>query len=288
MKRLFGCAKRRILLVLLFTANCSLANEEVAAERVVWDKRPIAVHIQRDQERIIHFPDDVRYWLPDTLKRKVSVVAANGVLYIRALEAFPATRIRVQGLADQQIYLLDVIADDSASVSDELIVVKPESVKNRAKSQASPQHAADWRVRLTRYAAQQLYAPERLLQGDSQIKRIPIEASQAVPLVRGQSIEAIPIAAWQGGGLTVTAIRLRNITEQPRQLAFVGHGSENFDLARALRGDWLTAAVQHHHLGGVDSETDTTTLYLVSNRPFAESLGFVVVPADEFEEATDG
>ena len=37
-------------------------------ERVLWDKRPIKVHIQQGQERIIHFPDDVRYWLPDSIK----------------------------------------------------------------------------------------------------------------------------------------------------------------------------------------------------------------------------
>ena len=277
------------VLVMLIVASSAFADQLPAVERVVWDKRPIAVHIQRNQERIIHFPDDVRYWLPDSLKRKVSVVAANGVLYVRATESFPATRIRVQGLIDQTIYLLDVTANDSESVSDELVVMKPEAVTNRAKDQTATLQAEDWRVRLTRYAAQQLYAPERLLRGDSQIKRIAINTQKPVPLVRGQQIKVQPIAAWQGGGYTVTAVTLRNLTEQNLYLAFAdGNKSNSIDLAYVLRGRWLTAVTQHNFMGAAGKETDTTTLYLTSDRPFIESLGLAPQPDDKVKEATDG
>ena len=277
------------LFALLLISNMTLADPTPAAERIVWDKRPIAVHIQRDQERIIHFPSDVRYWLPDSLQRKVSVVSANGVLYIRAAEPFPATRIRVQSLIDQTIYLLDVTANDAKSVSDEMIIMKPDAVVNQAKDQTLNRKADDWRVRLTRYAAQQLYAPERLLRGDSQIKRIPIDTEPFIPLVRGHRINALPIAAWQGGGYTVTAIRIRNNTQQKQSLVFAASPkSDSINLASALRGRWLTAATQHSSLGAAGDETDTTTLYLVSDRPFVESLGFVAVPNDEVKEASDG
>tara|TARA_R110002124_G_scaffold5786_11_gene36345 strand:- start:27937 stop:28812 length:876 start_codon:yes stop_codon:yes gene_type:complete len=277
------------VLAMLLAINSAFADQSPTVERVVWDKRPIAVHIQRNQERIIHFPDDVRYWLPDSLKRKVSVVAANGVLYIRATESFPVTRIRVQGLIDQTIYLLDVTANDSESVGDELVVMKPEAVTNRAKDQTASRQTEDWRVRLTRYAAQQLYAPERLLRGDSQIKRIPIDTHHSVSLVRGQRVKAKPIAAWQGGGFTLTAIKLRNITEQNLHLVFDDGNKRNaIDLTYALRGSWLTAVTQHDFLGAAGKETDTTTLYLVSDRPFIESLGVVLQPNDEVKEATDG
>ena len=288
-QRINPISKIVAVLALLWVANSAFADQPPAVERVVWDKRPIAVHIQRNQERIIHFPDDVRYWLPDSLKRKVSVVAANGVLYIRATESFPATRIRVQGLVDQTIYLLDVTANDSESVSNELVVMKPEAVANRAKDQTATRQTDDWRVRLTRYAAQQLYAPERLLRGDSQIKRIPIDTQKPVLLVRGQRIKAQPIAAWQGGGFTITAIKLRNITEQNLHLVFADGNKRNaIDLAYALRGSWLTAMTQHDFLGAAGKETDTTTLYLVSDRPFIESLGVALHPNDEVKEASDG
>lgn len=283
-----------VVLAMLLVTHPVSADQPPAVERVVWDKRPIAVHIQRHQERIIHFPSDVRYWLPDSLKRKVSVVAANGVLYIRATGAFPATRIRVQSLVDQTLYLLDVTASDTESASDELVVMKPDVVTNHAKDQTltplkTERQTEDWRVRLTRYAAQQLYTPERLLRGDNQIKRIPIDTQQPVPLVRGQRIEAQPIAAWQGGGFTVTAIKLRNITERTLHLVLANSTKPNaIDLAYALRGRWLTAVTQHDFLGAAGDETDTTTLYLVSDRPFVESLGIAPQPNDDVKEATDG
>lgn len=242
-------------------------------ERVLWDKRPINVQLQIGHERIIHFPDEVRYWLPDSIKHKVSVLAANGVLYIRALEPFPRTRIRVQGLSDQQVFLLDAMAGEIATVGDELIVITQESVRNLSKEGTSHKTTEDWRIRLTRYAAQQLYAPERLAGGDSAIKRIALELSTPVPLIRGGLVETVPIASWQGNGLTVTAVKVRNLSMQSLQLWFdKSNALPVLNLNDRLRGDWLTATVQHDYLGLAGSENDTTTLYLVSNQSFLESL----------------
>ena len=264
----------------LFVILLTLASATViadASERVLWDKRPINVHLQVGHERIIHFPDDVRYWLPDTVKRHVSVLAANGVLYIRAVEPFPTTRIRIQGMNDQQIYLLDITASESAAVSDELIVMTKKNTRNRSKESTTYKTTEDWRIRLTRYAAQQLYAPERLVDGDSAIKRIPVESKTSVPLIRGGLIEAVPIASWQGHGLTVTAIRVRNLSRQSLQLQFDRSDSlQALDLSYLVRGDWLTATLQHDRLGAMGDEKDTTTLYLVSNRSFVESLSLPI------------
>ena len=264
----------------LFVILLTLASATVladASERVLWDKRPINVHLQVGNERIIHFPDDVRYWLPDTVKRHVSVLAANGVLYIRAMEPFPTTRLRIQGLNDQQVYLLDITASEVAAVSDELIVMTKKNTRNRSKEATAYRTTEDWRIRLTRYAAQQLYAPERLVDGDSAIKRIPVESKTSVPLIRGGLIEAVPIASWQGHGLTVTAVRVRNLSRQSLQLQFDRSDSlQALDLSYLVRGDWLTATLQHDRLGAMGDETDTTTLYLVSNRSFVESLSLPI------------
>ena len=264
----------------LFVILLTLASATVladASERVLWDKRPINVHLQVGNERIIHFPDDVRYWLPDTVKRHVSVLAANGVLYIRAMEPFPTTRLRIQGLNDQQVYLLDITASEVAAVSDELIVMTKKNTRNRSKEATAYRTTEDWRIRLTRYAAQQLYAPERLVDGDSAIKRIPVESKTSVPLIRGGLIETVPIASWQGHGLTVTAVRVRNLSRQSLRLQFERSDSlQALDLSYLIRGDWLTATLQHDRLGAMGDETDTTTLYLVSNRSFVESLSLPI------------
>ena len=269
-----SCIQRLFVILLTLASSTVLAD---ASERVLWDKRPINVHLQVGNERIIHFPDDVRYWLPDTVKRHVSVLAANGVLYIRAMEPFPTTRLRIQGLNDQQVYLLDITASEVAAVSDELIVMTKKNTRNRSKEATAYRTTEDWRIRLTRYAAQQLYAPERLVDGDSSIKRIPVESKTSVPLIRGGLIEAVPIASWQGHGLTVTAVRVRNLSQQSLQLQFDQSDSlQALDLSYLVRGDWLTATLQHDLLGAMGDETDTTTLYLVSNRSFVESLSLPI------------
>ena len=269
-----SCIQRLFVILLTLASATVLAD---ASERVLWDKRPINVHLQVGNERIIHFPDDVRYWLPDTVKRQVSVLAANGVLYIRAMEPFPTTRLRIQGLNDQQVYLLDITASEVAAVSDELIVMTKKNTRNRSKEATAYRTTEDWRIRLTRYAAQQLYAPERLVDGDSAIKRIPVESKTSVPLIRGGLIETVPIASWQGHGLTVTAIRVRNLSRQSLQLQFDRSDSlQAPDLSYLVRGDWLTATLQHDHLGAMGDEADTTTLYLVSNRSFVESLSLPI------------
>ena len=287
-----GCAQRilsRWLLGLVLVVGTVTAIAG-APERILWEKRPINLQLKINQERIIHFPDEVRYWLPDSIKQKVSVLAANGVLYIRALEHFPRTRIRVQGLSDQQVFLLDVMAGEVATVGDELIVMTSESVLNRSKGNGPPTSPEDWRIRLTRYAAQQLYAPERLAGGDSKIKRIPLELSNSVPLIRGGIVETVAIASWQGNGLTVTAVKIRNLSMQPLQLRFdKSNALSELNLRDLLRGEWLTATVQHGYLGLAGSNNDTTTLYLVSNQSFSESLKLIATSTTQDSgEENDG
>ncbi|MGS2722119.1 TIGR03749 family integrating conjugative element protein [Porticoccus sp. GXU_MW_L64] len=263
-----------LAVALIFAPQLPAQAQSLAPERVVWEKRPIPVHIEQGQERIVHFPSDVRYWLPDRLQRKVSVVAANGVLYIRANEAFPKTRIRVQSLTDQRIFLLDVSSDLQKDATNELVVMLPGSSQNRAKQQATKIPAEDWRIRLTRFAAQQLYAPERLLDGDPAIRRIPINENKPLALFRGGQLEVTPIAAWRGGGFTVTAIKLINLTDNAVALNFQAQGTADvFPIDRQIRGNWLTATFQHQYLGPLGQPDDTTTLYLISKRAFSESLG---------------
>ena len=268
---------------------CTSGVISASPERVLWDKRPIPVYIQTGQERIVHFPDEVRYWLPDSIKHKVSVLAANGVLYIRALESFPSSRIRVQSLSGQQIFLLDVTVDSAQAVSDDLVVMTKESVNNRSKASANLTAVEDWRVRLTRYAARQLYAPERLASGSHSIKPVSLLVTSPIPLIRGGILEAIPIASWQAQDLTVTAIKLRNLSAKQYLLKFEPPTFSNeLGLHSLIRGDWLTATLQHASIGPNGHKDDITTLYLVSDRSFSESLNWVAPNAAKEGDPSDG
>jgi integrating conjugative element protein (TIGR03749 family) len=114
-------------------------------------------------------------------------------------------------------------------------------------------------VTLTRFAAQQLYAPARLLKPASGIVRVPVPTGE-FPLVRGGEVAAHALIGWRSGERYVTAVKLTNASKTPIVLD-----------PRSLRGEWLTAAFQHNRLLPAGSEADTTAAYLISARPFAAS-----------------
>jgi integrating conjugative element protein (TIGR03749 family) len=112
-------------------------------------------------------------------------------------------------------------------------------------------------VALTRYAAQSLYAPRRLVPATAGVRPLPVAALPVEGLYRGGRIQMTPIGAWRSGSLYLTAVRATNRSERAQDL----------DL-QELRGHWLAATAQHTRLLGAGSDSDTTTLYLVCDRPF--------------------
>ena len=74
-----------VCLTIYCQANTNPSSE--LPERVVWDHRAIPVHIQTGQERTVHFPEAVRYWMPDHLSLKLTALSANGVLYLQGPSA---------------------------------------------------------------------------------------------------------------------------------------------------------------------------------------------------------
>ena len=92
------------------------------------------------------------------------------------------------------------------------------------------------------------------------ITRVPV-SRDAVDLLRGGAVEAIPLVSWHAKRLYVTAVKLTNRTHQARTLD-----------PRGLRGAWLTASFQHYRLLPMGDEADTTAVYLISARPFEVSF----------------
>ena len=97
-------------------------------------------------------------------------------------------------------------------------------------------------VALTQFAAQQLYAPQRLLGEMPDIRRVPMGTTASVPLYRDEDVLAEPLGSWQGGGLYVTAVKLTN------------RGTSRVSLdPRRLSGYFVSAAFQHNTLGSAGS-----------------------------------
>lgn len=241
-------------------------------ERVVWNKAPIAIPLVVGEERLVHFPDSVSIGLPQSLTPLLRSQSINGTLYLLARQAFEPTRVMVRSETDGPIYVLDISAApggaDSRPLPDVQVLLQasqkpPQDLSEDAgadQSTSDKQSQSLGYAALTQYAAQQLYAPTRLIPQQLGVVAIPVNP-EPVDLVVGDKIEAVPVAAWKAGLRYVTAVKLNNRTQSPVVLD-----------PRELRGSWLAATFQHNRLLPAGSEADTTAVYLVSDRPFEVAL----------------
>ncbi len=263
---------RWIALLGLYFPLLSFAQVDDAAlstpERVVWNKAPIAIPLVVGEERLVHFPDSVSIGLPQSLTPLLRSQSINGTLYLLARQAFEPTRVMVRSETDGPIYVLDISAApggaDSRSLPDVQVLLQasqkpPQDLSQNAgadQSTSDKQSQSLGYAALTRYAAQQLYAPTRLIPRQPGVVAVPVNP-EPVDLVVGGKIEAVPVAAWKAGLRYVTAVKLINRTQSPVVLD-----------PRELRGSWLAATFQHNRLLPAGSEADTTVVYLVSDRRF--------------------
>ena len=256
------------LVVSLITAGPAIADD--TAEILRWNRAPLTIHLPIGQERYIWFPGRVQPGVPPDLISKLRVQAVNDTIYLQASEPFETTRLPVRDLTNGDFYLFDVTTSEEASTTP-LRVVKVTGRDEQAFVEGSEAAAeeedatrGDGYLKLTRFAAQQSYAPERLAKQEPGIHNVPL-ASAGRPikgLLGAAPLETIPVASWRGrGGLYVTSVRVRNRSDQTLALD-----------PRSAVGQWLTATFHHHDLAPVGRPGDTSTLYLISDRPFLEAL----------------
>lgn len=247
----------RVLAAGLIAAFLSLFAQAATAQRILWEKVPIALQLRTGIERIVHFPGPVSLGVPQSHSHHLRAQSLDGTVYLSAHEAFDTVRIQVRSTDGGPIYLLDVAASDHAPPGRPVQVELAPSPVHGAGS-TGPARALGY-VALTRFAAKKLYAPKRLAADIPGIVRVAV-STEPRALVRGADIEARALASWRAGPLYVTAVRLTN--QGPR-----AHTLQ----ARMLRGDWLTATFQHHRLHAPGRDAHTTAVYLISARPFAEA-----------------
>ncbi len=263
-------------------------QEQTGFERIFWNKTPVEITLRTGRERLIHFPDMVRVKPPeDRSAEELKISVVDNVVYLKALKDFPTGRMRVQAFNHAsgsfeggEIYLLDLSARQRGGTEQVLIIDKANSpsassTQALAQTQAQatdplaaqgyeePDQPSVDMVELVRYAAQQLYAPERLMPSHPAVYRTPLRVKTLTAFYRGGELQSTPLASWKGSGLYVTAVKLQNTTTMPLTLD-----------PRLFRGQWRSRTLQHTGLARHHNEADTTTVYLVSDRPFHESLWF--------------
>ncbi len=245
--------------LLLFSAQIAYAEADLP-QRIQWQKTPIVIDLGVGEERMLHFRAPVSVGLPATLETVLRTQTVSGTVYLMAKAPFGNTRVIIREIDSGQTYLFDLNANTKSGQLAPITIYLAEMTNAEYRSAETDHRAQHDTVSLTRFAAQQLYAPLRLLSAVPGIVRVPIQ-QQSIALVPGNAIEAKPLVAWRAGGLYVTAVKLSNRTSSAQTLD-----------PRTLRGKWLTAAFQHSRLLPAGDEADTRAVYLVSAQSFSASL----------------
>ncbi|HBN9701887.1 TIGR03749 family integrating conjugative element protein [Pseudomonas aeruginosa] len=270
------------VLTLLGLLAVAAAPAVQAVEILRWERMPLAVPLKVGQERIVFIDRNVRVGVPAGVGERLRVQSAGGAVYLRASEPIEPTRLQLQDADTGALILLDIAAEppkDGEAELEPVRIVEGNSTPARYGDQPGDadeapalQDQAGARaarretpvpVVLTRFAAQNLYAPLRTVEPLPGVMRVNLRRDLDLgTLMPTLPVRAVALASWRLEDQWVTAVRLTNSSS----------GWITLD-PRVLQGDFLTATFQHDALGPRGSPEDTTVLYLVTRgRGLAQSL----------------
>ncbi|CAP41410.1 MULTISPECIES: TIGR03749 family integrating conjugative element protein [Alcaligenaceae] len=268
------------LLGLLAVAAAPVAH---AVEILRWERMPLAVPLRVGQERIVFIDRNVRVGVPAGVGERLRVQSAGGAVYLRASEPIEPTRLQLQDADTGALILLDIAAEpakDGEPALEPVRIVEGDATPARYGEQRADGDEAvtptngQANVRgsrreipipvvLTRFAAQNLYAPLRTVESLPGVMRVNLRSGLDLrTLMPTLPVSATALASWRLEDQWVTAVRLTNTSA----------GWVTLD-PRVLQGDFLAATFQHEALGPRGTPEDTTVLYLVTRgRGLAQSL----------------
>ncbi|MBJ7223560.1 MULTISPECIES: TIGR03749 family integrating conjugative element protein [unclassified Brenneria] len=270
---------KHLLITWLGVLSVLAAPIAQAMEILRWERLPLAVPLVVDQERIVFIDRNVRVGVPASVGDRLRVQSAGGAIYLRASEPIEPTRLQLQDADSGALILLDIAATparDGEPPLESVRIVEGNATPQRYGQQQGAETATDATeparpprretpvpVVLTRYAAQNLYAPLRTVEPVAGIMRVNLRRNLSLDtLLPTLPVRASALASWRLEDQWVTAVRLTNTSS----------GWLTLD-PRALQGDVLTATFQHPSLGPRGTPEDTTVLYLVTRgRDLAQSL----------------
>jgi integrating conjugative element protein (TIGR03749 family) len=234
--------------------------------RMIWNRTPLPLGLQVGTERMITFPAPVRLGIPSEIAPFVRAQLVDRTAYIVTSAPFNKARIVAENPVSGTVILLDVTALKSGAASAPVEIFLDKKTEREAiavrrpKSDEEEPAAEVDQVSLTRYAAQQLYAPRRLIKELPGVRQVQLDLSPVTGLYRNAKIKAEPVGGWRSPEHFITAVKLTNMGESPVELD-----------PRNLRGGWRTATFQHSRILAAGNEEDTTVVYLISDRRFEET-----------------
>ena len=274
---------KHFALALLGLLAVAVAPAAQAVEILRWERMPLAVPLKVGQERIVFIDRNVRVGVPAGIGERLRVQSAGGAVYLRASEPIEPTRLQLQDADTGALILLDIAAEpakDGEPALEPVRIVEGNGTPARYGDQPESADAAPARTReqtgartarretpvpvvLTRFAAQNLYAPLRTVEPLPGVMRVNLRRNLDLDtLLPTLPVRWVALASWRLEDQWVTAVRLTNSSSD----------WINLD-PRVLQGDFLTATFQHEALGPRGTPEDTTVLYLVTRgRGLAQSL----------------
>ena len=141
-------------------------------------------------------------------------------------------------------------------------VDKDATIKVLAKKKPIEQaEQYDTYLKMSEYAADIFAKPFDKQTQDADYTAIKLVGSGLADVFDSKAIQAKPLASWRKGGLYVTAVKLRNITEKSLLVDF-----------NQIEGTWLASSVEKSTLAKYGLLGDSTYMYLISDKPFGEAL----------------
>ncbi|WP_095094084.1 TIGR03749 family integrating conjugative element protein [Pseudomonas sp. Irchel 3A5] len=252
-----------------------------AVQILTWERLPLAIPLVVDQERIVFVDRNVRIGVPTNVGERLRVQSAGGAVYLRANAPIEPTRLQLQDADTGALILLDITAQvggEGVPPLEPVRIVDGPSTSTRYGEKPSEADDADPDIKsqpaqdkretpvavvLTRYAAQNLYAPLRTVEAAPGVTRVNLRRNLPLEtLLPTLPVKATALASWRLEDQWVTAVQLTNTSGTWIDLD-----------PRTLQGDILTAAFQHPALGPHGQSEDTTVVYVVTRgRSLAQSL----------------
>ena len=247
---------RMIKIVSLWLCLISLSHA-LQSEHMVWEKVPLNIELPLKQERLIQFPQAIKI-IDQNLSPALDILKVKGSIYLKAQDHFKNARIIVQLIPDGDVIILNLKADKQFNNTTPIEILTDDP---KREGQTASSHYEYDAIQLTRFAIQALFAPERVQQIPNGVYRTPMQTHKTISLFYGASIEAHPIASWRGGSLHITAVELKNLLNKGIKLK-----------PETLMGDWQTASFYPVNRLPARKSHESTTVFLVSDRPFHEAL----------------
>ena len=253
-----------IVMFIAFGASPTFAEDVVK----VWNNEPLSLHLKTGRQTRVNFPTRVYIQAPLGITGSLISEAPNRqMVFWTAKEDFEKGTVIATSEDGRDVYLIDVFASSQGLASD-IVIEDPRRTleKMAAEPEAiAPEIDDPAEVILTRFVAQTLYAPQRLVPADPNIQQLETpELPSDFPLLQpqlGESYAIEIIGQWMGYGHYLTAVLVKNTSDIPVKTS-----------GAFVRGNFTNITPHHRYLSARGDLEDRTAFYLISDRPFQDAV----------------